>query len=436
MARSYEKSKALFTAAQAVIPGGVNSPVRAFRGVGGTPIFFDHGKGAYVFDADGNRYIDYVLSWGPLLLGHSPDAVNEAIVEQLGRGASFGAPTALETALAEQVIALMPAIEQVRFVNSGTEATMSALRLARAATGREKILKFIGCYHGHADMLLVHAGSGVATLGLPDSPGVTASTAADTLTVEYNDLAGVREIFKVHGDKIAAIIVEPIASNMGFVMPELGFLHSLREIAHEYGAIFILDEVMTGFRVSPGGAQGLWGLDPDITCLGKVIGGGLPVGAYAGKRQYMQLVAPAGPMYQAGTLSGNPLAMAAGLATLRNAFDNKGQAPFTQATMRAQRLADGFRALSEELGIPLQVGHVGTMFGFYFLRERGVTVRSYAEAKERVDAARYAKFFWAMCDRGVYLAPSQFEAAFISTAHSEEDIDYTLDAAREAMRLS
>jgi glutamate-1-semialdehyde 2,1-aminomutase len=429
----YARSKALFAEAQQLIPGGVNSPVRAFRGVGGTPIFFSRGEGAWLFDEDGHRYLDYVLSWGPLLLGHAHPAVVEAIAAQAARGTSFGASTARETELAALVVQLMPGLEQVRFVNSGTEATMSALRLARAFTGREKILKFSGCYHGHADMLLVQAGSGVATLGLPDSPGVTKGAAANTLTAEYNDLEAVRQIFTAEGEQIAAVIVEPIAANMGFVLPEPGFLEGLRAIAHQYGALLILDEVMTGFRVSPGGAQGLWGLTPDLTCLGKVIGGGLPVGAYAGRREIMQLVAPAGPMYQAGTLSGNPLAMAAGLATLRVAFD-KGGAPFAAAEASARRLADGIRQLGEEAGVPLQVGQVGTMFGFYFLTQPGVRVTSYAEAKRWVDPSRYARFFWALCERGVYLAPSQFEAGFVSTAHTPEAIDQTLAAMREALR--
>ncbi len=432
----YARSKELFAAAQTVIPGGVNSPVRAFRGVGGTPIFFRKGEGAYVWDEDGNRYIDYVLSWGPLLLGHAHPAVQEALRAQAAEGTSFGAPTVLETELAERVIALMPGIEQVRFVNSGTEATMSALRLARACTGRDLIVKFSGCYHGHADMLLVQAGSGVATLGLPDSPGVPAATAANTLTVEYNDLEGVRQLFAARGEQIAAVIVEPIAANMGFVLPEPGFLQGIRDLTREYGALFILDEVMTGFRVAPGGAQGLWGLDPDLTCLGKVIGGGLPVGAYAGKREYMQQVAPAGPMYQAGTLSGNPLAMAAGLTTLRVAFeaDDAGNTNFVRAVAGAQRLAEGMRALGEELNVPLQVGQAGSMFGFYFLKTSGVRVRSYAEAKQHVDAARFAKFFWAMADRGVYLAPSAFEAGFISAAHTDVEVDVTLEAARQALQ--
>ena len=430
MSDRYEHSTSLFSAAKELIPGGVNSPVRAFRGVGGSPIFMDRGAGAYIWDADGNQYVDYVLSWGPLLLGHAHPAVVAALADQAQRGTSFGTPTALETELAQLVIDLVPSIEQIRFVNSGTEATMSALRLARAYTGRAKIVKFTGCYHGHADMLLVQAGSGVATLGLPDSPGVTASSTADTLTAEYNDLDAVWALFADHGQDIAAVIVEPIAANMGFVLPNPGFLEGLRQLTREHGALLILDEVMTGFRCAPGGAQAHWNLDPDITCLGKVIGGGLPVGAYAGKREIMQTVAPAGPMYQAGTLSGNPLAMAAGLATLRTAFSGEG---FANAVFQTTRLADGLRELSERSGVPLQVGNVGTMFGFYFLKESGVTVTSYAEAKQWVDPARYAKFFWAMCDRGFYLAPSQFEAGFVSVAHTAAAIDATLAAAEEAL---
>jgi len=425
----------LYSEALAVIPGGVNSPVRAFRGVGGTPIFFKQGAGARLTDEDGNSYLDYVLSWGPLLLGHAHPAVVAAIAAQAAQGTSFGAPTALETELAELVISLMPGIEQVRFVNSGTEATMSALRLARAYTGRDKILKFIGCYHGHADMLLVQAGSGVATLGLPDSPGVTKGAIANTLTAEYNDLEAVRALFAAEGEQIAAVIVEPIAANMGFVLPEPGFLQGLHAIARAHGALLIMDEVMTGFRVAPGGAQGLWGMEPDLTCLGKVIGGGLPVGAYAGRREIMQLVAPAGPMYQAGTLSGNPLAMAAGLATLRTAFGGQpGATPFDTAAAQASALADGIRQLGEQLDVPLQVGQVGTMFGFYLLKAPGVKVTSWADAKQWADPARFARLFWALCERGVYLAPSQYEAGFVSAAHTPADIAQTLAAFSEALQ--
>jgi glutamate-1-semialdehyde 2,1-aminomutase len=440
MAKSFARSKELFSEAQRVLPGGVNSPVRAFRGVGGTPLFIEKGAGASIWDADGNRYIDYVLSWGPLLLGHAHPAVVAALNEQATRGTSFGAPTTLETQLAEVVLALMPGLEQVRFVNSGTEATMSALRLARAYSGRNKIVKFSGCYHGHADMLLVQAGSGVATLGLPDSPGVPENATASTLTAEYNDLDNIKALFAAHGDDIAAVIVEPVAGNMGLVLPEPGYLEGLRKLTSEHGALLIFDEVMTGFRVAPGGAQGLWGVDPDLTCLGKVIGGGLPVGAYAGKRTIMQTVAPAGPMYQAGTLSGNPLAMAAGLTTLQTAFA-KGTASaeqhtaFDQAAKLAETLTDGLRGLAEETGVPLQTGSVGTMFGCYFLHTPGQRITSYATAKQYADTQRYARFFWAMVERGVYLAPSQFEAGFVSSAHGETEIAATLAAAREALLL-
>ncbi|MCU0493205.1 MAG: glutamate-1-semialdehyde 2,1-aminomutase [Chloroflexaceae bacterium] len=445
----------LFAEAQRVIPGGVNSPVRAFRGVGGSPLFIERGAGAYMWDADGNRYIDYVLSWGPLLLGHAHPAVVAAIAEQATRGSTFGAPTQLETELAELVIALMPGIEQVRFVSSGTEATMSALRLARAYTGRTKIVKFVGCYHGHADMLLVQAGSGVMTLGLPDSPGVPASATAATLTAEFNDRDAVAALFEAHSSDIAAVIVEPVVGNCGFVPPENGFLSFLREITSQHGALLIFDEVMTGFRVAPGGAQAHFGVDPDLTCLGKVIGGGLPVGAYAGKRAIMQTVAPAGPMYQAGTLSGNPLAMAAGLTTLRTAFYPQSDAktrqeehmsspsrpfaalrgsPFERAATATQQLTDGMRALAEETGTPLQVGNIGTMFGFYFLKTPGARITSYAEAKQHADPQRYARFFWAMIERGVYLAPSQFEAGFVSAAHGPAEVEETLAAARESLK--
>jgi len=430
MARSYEKSKKLFAAAQQVLPGGVNSPVRAFRGVGGTPLFIEKGQGASFWDADGNQYLDYVLSWGPLILGHAPAVVIAALGKQAALGTSFGAPTTLETELAQLVISLMPSLEQVRLVNSGTEATMSALRLARAYTKRAKIVKFSGCYHGHADLLLVQAGSGVATLGLPDSPGVLATTAADTLTVEYNDLPAVEALFAAQGSEIAALIVEAVVGNMGFVAPEPGYLQGLRDITKKYGTVLIFDEVMTGFRVALGGAQAVWKIDPDLTCFGKVIGGGLPVGAYGGKRELMQNVAPAGAMYQAGTLSGNPLAMAAGLATLQ---ELKKEGVFPKLAERTANLAEGLKAVAVELGIPLQVGYQGSMFGAYFLKEEGQRIINYKTAREYADPARYGRFFWAMLERGVYLAPSQFEAAFVSTAHGETEIAATLKAAREAM---
>ena len=424
------ESARLFAEAQQIIPGGVNSPVRAFRGVGGVPRFIASGSGAWITDVDGNRYLDYVLSWGPLALGHAHPTVVAALADALQRGTSYGAPTALETQLAERIIAAMPSVEMIRFVNSGTEATMSALRLARAYTGRDKIIKFAGCYHGHADMLLIQAGSGVATLGLPDSPGVPASAVANTLTAEYNDRAAVEELFALYPDMIAAVIVEPVAANMGFVMPDPGFLQRLQELCHNRGALLILDEVMTGFRVAPGGAQGLWGLDPDITCLGKVIGGGLPVGAYGGKRAIMEMVAPAGPMYQAGTLSGNPLAMTAGLATLNAWLEPD---VFEAAEEQTARLATGIQASADGAGIPLQSGQAGTMFGFYFLNASGVTISNYATARQYADTDRYARFFHAMLDQGVYFAPSQFEAAFISSAHSEDDITETINKAAATM---
>jgi glutamate-1-semialdehyde 2,1-aminomutase len=421
------QSEALFAKAQTLIPGGVNSPVRAWRGVGGTPRFIERGKGAHVWDVDGNRYIDYVLSWGPLVLGHTHPEVVAALHDTLERGTSYGAPTAIENELAQLVIDTIPAIEMIRFVNSGTEATMSALRLARAYTGREKIIKFAGCYHGHADMLLVQAGSGVATLGLPDSPGVPPSTAANTLTLEFNDLDGLRSLFEAHPDDIAAVIIEPIAANMGFVMPQAGYLQGVQALCRQYGALFILDEVMTGFRVALGGAGAHWGLDPDVICLGKVIGGGLPVGAYAGKRAVMQMVAPAGAMYQAGTLSGNPLAMTAGLATIR-ALSQPGV--FDDIAAQTTTLVAGMDDIATSAGIPIQSGSAGSMFGFYFLKAADASITDYATAKQFADTARYARFFHAMLEQGVYFAPSQFEAGFVSSAHTTDVIDATLTAAR------
>ena len=419
------QSESLFTVAQQLIPGGVNSPVRAFRSVGGMPRFIERGAGAYVWDVDGNRYIDYVLSWGPLILGHAHPRVVAALTEALTRGTSYGAPTRLENELAELVIDLVPSIEMIRFVNSGTEATMSALRLARAYTGREKIIKMAGCYHGHADMLLVQAGSGVATLGLPDSPGVPASTAAHTLTVEFNDLAAVETLFEQFPNEIAAVIVEPIAANMGFVLPQAGYLHGIQEVCRRHGALFILDEVMTGFRVALGGAQAHWNLDPDITCLGKVIGGGLPVGAYAGKREIMKMVAPSGSMYQAGTLSGNPLAMTAGIVTLRSLLE---AGLFDGITRKAALLISGLQAAADEAHLPVQPNAVGTMFGFYFLKSADASITDYASAKAHADTERYARFFHAMLEAGIYFAPSQFEAGFMSSAHSHVDIQATISA--------
>jgi glutamate-1-semialdehyde 2,1-aminomutase len=427
------QSENLFARAQTLIPGGVNSPVRAFRSVGGTPRFIERGQGAYVWDADGNRYIDYVLSWGPLVMGHAHPQVVAALQDALARGTSYGAPTRLENELAEMVIDIVPSIEMIRFVNSGTEATMSALRLARAYTGREKIIKMAGCYHGHADMLLAQVGSGVATLGLPDSPGVPAAAAASTLTVEFNDLDGVSTLFEQFPNEIAAVIVEPIAANMGFVMPKPGYLQGLHDLCRRYGALFVLDEVMTGFRVAPGGAQSYWNLDPDITCLGKVIGGGLPVGAYAGKREIMKLVAPSGTMYQAGTLSGNPLAMMAGIATIRALLET---GVFDAITGNVSKLIAGLISAADSADIPIQTGSAGTMFGFYFLKSPGVAIDDYASAKRHADTARYAQFFHAMLEAGIYFAPSQFEAAFMSSAHGSEEIQATISALRQAFKTN
>jgi len=425
------KSETLFQEAQTLMPGGVNSPVRAFKSVGGTPRVIEKGIGAHMIDADGNDLIDYVLSWGPLVLGHAYPAVVEALQEALLRGTSYGAPTAIENELAKLVIETVPSIEMIRFVNSGTEACMSALRLARAYTGRDKIIKFAGNYHGHADMLLVQAGSGVATFGLPDSPGVPKGTAQNTLTAPYNDLEAVRKLFEENPGEIAGAIVEPIAANMGFVVPDEGYLQGLIDICHENDALLILDEVMTGFRAGVGGAQEIWNLDPDITCLGKVIGGGLPVGAYAGKREIMQTVAPAGTMYQAGTLSGNPLAMTAGLATI-NEWRKEGA--FAETADKAGQLITGIAEIAEKLSVPIQTGNVGTMFGFYFLKEEGAVIRDYATAKQYADTEFYGKFYHEMLNRGVYLAPSQYEAGFMSYVHSSDDILHTLNATEESLK--
>ena len=422
------RSEALYDRACRVLPGGVNSPVRAFRAVGGTPRFIDRAAGQFIQDVDGREYLDYVGSWGPLILGHAHPSVVGAIQHQVMRGTTYGAPTAIEVEVAERIAAAMPSIEIVRMVNSGTEATMAALRVARAATSRPRVIKFAGCYHGHADAFLVKAGSGAATFGVPDSPGVTAATANDTLTATFNDAGSVRELFAAYPGEIAAVIVEPVVGNMGVVAPAWGFLQDLRDLCSVDGALLIFDEVMTGFRVGPAGAQGVYGITPDLTTLGKIIGGGLPVGAYGGRRDLMSLVSPAGPVYQAGTLSGNPLAMAAGLATLD-----------------AIAADTGFYERLERLGARLEAGvtpaiagqrcrfaRVGSMWTLFFA---DAPVTDWPSAS-RSDRARYGRFFHAMLERGIFLAPSQFEANFISAAHTEEDVDRTAAAIGEAARTS
>jgi len=421
----HEASERLFAEACGLLPGGVSSPVRAFRAVGGTPFFVERGEGAYLVDVDGNRYVDYVLSFGPLILGHAHPRVVAALEDALRRGTSYGAPSPLELELARLIRDAMPSVELTRFVNSGTEATMSALRLARAYTGRAKIVKFAGCYHGHADLLLVQAGSGVATLGLPDSPGVTPGAVADTLTVPYNDLAAAERLFADQGDAIAAVIVEPIAGNMGLVVPREGFLEGLRELTATHDALLVFDEVMTGFRVHPGGAQTMDGIAPDLTTLGKVIGGGLPIGAYGGRRDVMELVAPAGPVYQAGTLSGNPLAMTAGIETLRVLAEPGVWGAIERA---GEQLVSGLTSAAADARVSAQLTRVGTMFGIFFT---DAPVASWEDAR-KADRARFAAFHGALLERGVYLAPSQFETGFLSTAHGDPEIETTIEAAREA----
>ncbi len=422
------QSAALFQKAQQTMPGGVNSPVRAFQSVGGTPPFIAKGEGAYMIDVDGNRYIDYVLSWGPLIRGHAHPAVVAALREAVGRGTSYGAPNPYEVEMAQLVTEMMPTIEMVRMVNSGTEATMSVLRLARAFTGRDKIIKFKGNYHGHADFLLVEAGSGVATLGLPNSPGVPAATVAHTLSAIYNDADSVQALFDQFPGEIAAVIVEPVAGNMGLVPPQPGFLQALRTITANDGALLIFDEVMTGFRVHPGGAQTLYNIQPDLTALGKVIGGGLPVGAYGGRRDIMQMVAPSGSMYQAGTLSGNPLAMVAGLATLRGIRD---ETTWDDLHTAGIKLDAGIKAAAAKASIPIYQTRVGTMQGLFFSEQ---PVTNYATAKQ-CDTERFGRFFHAMLAQGIYLAPSQFEGGFLSTEHGDTEIERTIAAAEKAFAM-
>jgi glutamate-1-semialdehyde 2,1-aminomutase len=426
--KNIQRSIQLFAEAQALLPGGVDSPVRAFRAVGGQPLFIDRGEGAYLVDVDGNRYIDYVLSWGPLILGHAHPRVVGALTAAVARGTSYGAPSPLELELARLIQHFIPAIEMLRFVNSGTEATMSALRLARAFTGRHKFIKFEGCYHGHADLLLVQAGSGVATLGLPDSPGVPPATVADTLVAPFNDLGVVERMFEAYPGEIAAVIVEPVAGNMGVVPPVEGFLEGLRAVTQASGALLIFDEVMTGFRVHLGGAQALFGVRPDLSTLGKVIGGGLPVGAYGGRRDIMELVAPSGPVYQAGTLAGNPLAMTAGIETLREL-----QTPgvWDVADNQARKLVDGLREAAPAAGVPAVVQRVGTMFTTFFSPD---PVVDWTTAKA-ASTEKYGVFFRAMLAAGVYLAPSQFEAGFMSTVHGASELNATLLAAEQVFHL-
>ncbi len=421
------ESARLFARAKELIPGGVNSPVRAFRAVGGEPFFVDRGEGARLVDVDGRSYLDYVMSWGALMLGHAHPNITGAVEDALKRGTSFGAPCSAEVALAELVVATVPSVEVVRFVNSGTEATMAAIRLARGATGRDLVVKFAGCYHGHGDSFLVQAGSGVATLGLPNSPGVPKGLAELTLTAPFNDLEAVEELFRVHGERIACVIVEPIVGNAGFIAPVDGFLAGLRRVTEQHGALLIFDEVMTGFRVGLGGAQERFGIRPDLTTMGKVIGGGLPVGAYGGRRDLMEQIAPSGPIYQAGTLSGNPLAMAAGLAQLLTLREAE---PYPELERRGWTLVDGILTAADELGVPATGGVFGAMWGVHFVEG---PVRDFDDAK-RADTELFRRFFAAALRRGVFLAPSAFEAGFLSTAHTDDDIAFTVEQLREALR--
>jgi len=429
MNKNHTQSTTLFERAKQVIPGGVNSPVRAFRGVGGTPLFITSAKGAMLTDADGNTFIDYVGSWGPMILGHAHDEVIAAVQQAATRGTSYGAPTELEIQLTEEVIQAFPSIEKLRLTSSGTEATMSALRVARGFTGRPKIVKFEGCYHGHGDSLLVRAGSGVATLGLPDSPGVLAEVAASTITVPFNDAVALEQVFDEVGDQIAAVIIEPVVGNMGCVPPREGYLQAVRAITEKHGAVFIFDEVMTGFRVAFGGAQQLYGIKPDMTCLGKIIGGGLPVGAFGGRREIMDVVAPVGPVYQAGTLSGNPLAVTAGLTTLRLL---KSLNPYPQLERATAKLVEGLAEAASKAGVKTVSNRVGSMFTSFFTAE---PVHDWTTAS-RSDREAFGRFFHAMLDEGVYLAPSQFEAGFVSIEHTDEIIERTIHAAQQAILIA
>lgn len=423
----FEKSTLLFNEAKCHIPGGVNSPVRAFRAVGGTPVFISSACGSRIYDVDGNSYIDYVLSWGPMILGHSHPRVIGALMDSIKNGTSYGAPTEWEVELAKLIKEFFPSIEMVRLVSSGTEATMSAIRLARAFTGRNKIVKFEGCYHGHVDYLLVKAGSGATTLGTPDSPGVPDGFTNYTIVAPFNDLQFIKNIFRDEGRDIACIIVEPVCGNMGVVLPEQGFLHGLRRITEEYGSLLIFDEVITGFRLSPGGAQELFGIKPDLTCLGKILGGGLPIGAYGGRRDIMQMISPSGPVYQAGTLSGNPLATRAGLETLRILRDLN---PYRDLEEKTAYLCDGLMRIIKKYSISASINRAGSMFTIFFTSEKVFDYRSAL----RSDREKYSAFFHGMLQRGKYFAPSQFEAAFLSIAHSEKDLEDTLKAADEVFK--
>jgi len=423
----HKRSKQLFKEAQDYIPGGVNSPVRAFAAVGGSPLFIKSARGSRIYDEDDNEFIDYVCSWGPMILGHGNSQVTEAIKAAVDRGTSYGAPTELETTLGHMVCDAVPSIEMVRFVNSGTEATMSALRLARAFTGRSKILKFAGCYHGHVDSLLVKAGSGLATLGIPTSPGVPPAYAQDTLVAPYNNIEAVHQLFKENPKGIAAVIVEPVAANMGVVLPQNGFIEELRAITQRHGTLLVFDEVITGFRVAYGGAQSLYGIMPDLTCLGKIIGGGLPVGAYGGKKELMQMVAPTGDVYQAGTLSGNPLAMTAGIETLR-ILGQKGT--YEQLEDKASQLVTGLRSSVKTTGLPAYISRIGSVLTLFFTAGPVIDYDSAATS----DTALYACYFRQMLKEGIYLAPSQFEAMFVSLSHTKEDIQITIEAAERALK--